>query len=99
MLFIHGIVSGIIATIIFDIFQFSLTYAYNINKSRWDLVGRYFLGLKEKKYFREDIENEEQIKYELFIGYLIHYLIGATYGILYVILNLLIYKLLSALNK
>lgn len=88
MYFINGIVTGIIATIIFDIFQFSLSYAYNINKSRWDLVGRYFIGLKEKKYFREDIENEDQIKNELFIGYLIHYLIGIIYGIFYVILNL-----------
>ena len=30
-----------------------------LNKARWNLVGRYFFGLKEKKFFREDIENEE----------------------------------------
>ena len=88
MFFIYGILTGIIATIIFDIFQFSLSYAYNINKARWDLVGRYFIGLKEKKFFREDIENENQIKNELFIGYLVHYLIGVIYGIFYIILNL-----------
>ena len=88
MFFIYGILTGIIATIIFDIFQFSLSYAYNINKARWDLVGRYFIGLKEKKFFRKDIENENQIKNELFIGYLVHYLIGVIYGIFYIILNL-----------
>ena len=88
MFFFNGIVTGIIATIIFDIFQFSLSYAYNINKPRWDLVGRYFIGLKEKKFFREDIENEDQINNELFIGYFVHYAIGIIYGIFYVILNL-----------
>ena len=88
MFFIHGIVAGIIATIIFDIFQISLSYAYNINKARWDLVGRYFFGLKEKKFFRENIEKENQIKNELFIGYLVHYSIGIIYGSFYIILNL-----------
>ena len=88
MFFFNGIVTGIIATIIFDIFQFSLSYAYNINKPRWDLVGRYFIGIKEKKFFRDDIENEKQIKNELFIGYIVHYSIGIIYGIFYVILNL-----------
>ena len=55
MFYLQGIISGIFATLLFDLFQISLSYAYNINKSKWNLVGRYFIGLKDKKYFREDI--------------------------------------------
>ena len=72
MFLIEGIASGIIATLMFDLFQLSLSYSYNINRSRWDLVGRYFAGFKKKKYFCENLENDEPIKNELIIGYVAH---------------------------
>ena len=87
MFFIHGIAAGIIATIFFDIFQNSLSYGYNIKKSKWNLIGRYFYGLKDKKYFRENLEDEKMIKNELILGYVTHYIIGGIFGILYVSLN------------
>ncbi len=92
MFIIEGIISGIIATILFDIFQISLFYAYNINKSRWDLVGRYFIGFKNKIYVREDIENDLSLDHELIVGYIIHYLIGIIYGIFYVLINKLFFN-------
>ena len=92
MFIFKGLISGIIATLIFDIFQISLSYAYNINKSRWDLIGRYFLGFKEKKYIREDLENDERVKNELLFGYIFHYIIGMIFGIIYVTINLIFYN-------
>ena len=47
MFIIQGLISGIIATIIFDIFQHSLNFAYGIDKPKWSLIGRYFLGYKK----------------------------------------------------
>ena len=91
MFLIEGFVSGIIATIIFDLFQGSLSYAYEIKKPSWNLVGRFFAGLLDKKYFRANIENEDKVKYELIIGYLIHYIIGIIFGVIYIILNLIFY--------
>ena len=70
MFLIHGLLAGIIATALFDIYQIALNYAYGINKTRWDLVGRYFIGLKNNKYFREDLTNDASEKYELIYGYL-----------------------------
>jgi len=92
MYLIHGFISGIIATILFDVFQISLSYAYNINKTRWDLVGRYFIGLKKWKYKIEDIENEKEINYELIFGYISHYIIGTIYGMIYVSLNIIFFN-------
>lgn len=92
MFLFKGLFVGIIATAIFDLYQLSLFYGYNINKSRWNLIGRYFIGLKDKKYYREDITNDDNYKYELLIGYLVHYAIGSIFGITYVILNILIFN-------
>lgn len=91
MFFLQGIISGIFATLLFDLFQISLSYGYNIKKSKWNLVGRYFIGLKEKKIFREDIENELEIKNELIIGYIFHYIIGSIFGLIYVSFNIIIF--------
>ena len=91
MFIIIGIVTGIIATVLFDIFQISISYAYKVNKTKWNLVGRYFIGLKNHKLFVENIESENSIKNELFIGYFIHYSVGAIYGLIYVIINLLFF--------
>ena len=92
MFIIDGIISGIVATMLFDAFQISLSYAYNINKSRWDLVGRYFFGFVDKIYIREDLESDKPVKNEFLIGYIVHYLIGIIYGIIYVTINILFFN-------
>ena len=92
MFFIEGIISGVIATIIFDIYQLSLSYAYNIKKPNWSIAGRYFAGLKYKKFYRSNLENDPPINNELIIGYFGHYFIGIIYGLTYVILNTIFYE-------
>ena len=87
MFIVEGIVSGIIATLLFDLFQISLTFAYGIKKAKWDLAGRYFIGVSKGKYIQENISNEQVNKNELFVGYIVHYLIGVIYGLIYVIIN------------
>jgi hypothetical protein len=97
MFIIEGLISGLIATIIFDIFQQSLNFAYGIEKPKWELIGRYFLGYKRGIFNRVLIIEDELEKNELFWGYLIHYLIGAVYGIFYVSLNELFFTYPSIL--
>ena len=92
MYIINGILIGIIATLIFDIFQNSLLYAYNINKPKWYLVGRFFYHFKNKIFFHDDIESENEIKNELILGYFFHYIVGAIYGLIYIILNILFFN-------
>ena len=87
MFLIHGLIAGIIATVLFDIYQIALNYAYGINKTRWNLVGRYFIGLKNNKYFRNDLINDPFEKHELIYGYLIHYTIGIIYGFFYILIK------------
>ena len=97
MFIVQGLISGLVATIIFDLFNHSLNYAYNINKPKWFLLGRYFIGFKKGEYFRENIEEDDEVKNEVIWGYFIHYLIGIIYGIFYVFFNLLFFDYPSLL--
>lgn len=97
MLFFQGLISGIIATIIFDLFNISLKFAYNIDKPKWNFLGRYFLGYKEGRYIRKSLQEDDDVENELLWGYIIHYLIGIIYGLFYVFINLLIFDYPSLL--
>ena len=97
MLVFQGLISGIIATIIFDLFNISLKFAYNIDKPKWNFLGRYFLGYKEGRYIRKSLQDDDDVENELLWGYIIHYLIGIIYGLFYVFINLLIFDYPSLL--
>jgi uncharacterized membrane protein YagU involved in acid resistance len=97
MLIFQGLISGIIATIIFDLFNISLKFAYNIDKPKWNFLGRYFLGYKEGRYIRKSLQEDDDEENELLWGYIIHYLIGIIYGLFYVFINLLIFDYPSLL--
>ena len=98
MIILQGFITGLIATIIFDIFNYSLNYAYNIKKPKWYLLGRYFIGYKQRRYFRVSIDDDdEEEDNELLWGYIIHYIIGIIYGLFYVCLNLLFFDYPSLL--
>ena len=92
MYILHGIISGLVATIIFDLFNISLNIAYNIEKPKWNFLGRYFLGYKERRYVRNTLKEDDPVKNELLWGYGIHYIVGIIFGLFYVFLNLLFFN-------
>ena len=92
MFFFEGLLTGIIATILLDSFQISLSYAHKIETSKWEIAGRYFLGLRDAKYSRFDIFNEPSVRYELIIGYTFHYIIGSIFGLFYVVVNIFFFN-------
>ncbi len=92
MILLNGIISGLFATILFDIYHYSLNFAYSIEKPKWNLLGRYFLGYKENKFIRTNLIDDEEIDNELLWGYFFHYLIGIIYGVIFVILNFLFFE-------
>ena len=97
MLITQGIISGLIATIFFDLFNLALNFAYNIDKPRWNILGRYFLGYREGAFIRNSLFDDDEIDNELFWGYIIHYFIGIIYGLIYVLLNNMLFDYPSIL--
>ena len=91
MILLDGIISGIIATLFFDIFQIVALYAYGVNKSNWALIGRYFIGVARMQLIQNDLINANEEKNELIIGYFAHYLIGAIFGVAYTVINFILF--------
>ena len=78
-------------------FNYSLNYAYNIKKPKWYLLGRYFIGYRQRRYFRVSLEDDDEEDNELLWGYIIHYIIGIIFGLFYVCINLLFFDYPSLL--
>ena len=57
-----------------------------------ELDWKICFGLKEKKYIVNDIESEDFIDKEIYIGYATHYLIGIIFGIIYVTINIILFN-------
>ena len=91
MILFNGIISGIVATIFFDLFQIAVLFAYGGKKSNWALVGRYFIGVARMQFVQNDLINSNEEKNELIIGYFAHYLIGAIFGVAYTVINFILY--------
>ena len=92
MYILQGIISGLVATIIFDLFNISLNFAYNIDKPKWNFLGRYFLGYKEGRFVRNNLKEDNALENELLWGYGIHYMIGIIFGLFYVLINLIFFN-------
>ena len=97
MILLQGIISGLFATIMFDLYHSCTNFAYGVEKPKWNLLGRYFLGYKENKFIRKNLINDEELDNELLWGYFFHYLIGIIYGIFFVIFNFLLFDYPSIL--
>jgi len=91
MMILSYIFVGFLATLLFDLYQISLKFAYDIDKSKWNLVGRYFIHLLKGVYIQENLNTSESYNYEKFIGYLVHYIIGIIYGFIYIFINYLFF--------
>lgn len=74
---------GIGATLVMDIYTFVLKL-FNINSLDYRLVGRWISKFSEGKFFHENIVKASPEKYEVFIGWTAHYLIGISFAILLV---------------
>jgi len=83
-LFLHGIIIGIAATIILDIWALVAKRAYDAAPANWAMAGRWFAHMKEGHYIHADITQATPVRGELAIGWIMHYLIGILYGLMVV---------------
>lgn len=81
---VNMIVSGIFATVIFDIWQRLLHAATGIPATNWGIVGRWFGHLPKGRFVHESIGAAAPVANEAALGWFMHYLIGIGYGVVYV---------------
>jgi len=84
-IFWRGIVIGIGATVLMDIWAIVLNRFFGQAPANWAPVGRWFYHLKNGKVFHDSIGNAAPYEHELALGWISHYVTGIVYGLALVI--------------
>ena len=91
----HIVIIGIVSCLAMDMWQRLLKLLYDINPSDWGVVGRWFLlVMSRRKIYNPTIDEEDPIKNELIIGWMVHYSVAIMYSVFFFIL--LKYEICSA---
>jgi hypothetical protein len=77
-----GVVVGIGATVLMDVWAIILWKAFGQARPNWAPVGRWFWHLKNGVIFHDDIGKAEPYAHELALGWLSHYAVGILYGVI-----------------
>lgn len=80
-LFWRGILIGIGATILMDLWAILLHRVFGQPKANWALGGRWFWHLSRGTVFHESIAAAEPYTHELVLGWAGHYAVGVIYGV------------------
>ena len=83
----HIVIIGIVSCLAMDMWQRLLKLLYDINPSDWGVVGRWFLLVMSRgKIYNLTIDEEDPIKNELIIGWMVHYSVAIMYSVFFFIL-------------
>ncbi|MDX3926810.1 MAG: DUF2938 domain-containing protein [Shinella sp.] len=81
-LFWRGVLIGIGATILMDLWAIVLHRVFGEPKASWALPGRWFWHLGRGKVFHDSIAAAEPYRNELALGWIGHYAVGILYGLI-----------------
>lgn len=71
---------GIGATALLDLWALFLNRAFGIPLANWAVVGRWFAHLPRGRFMHDTIADTPPVSNELAIGWIMHYLIGALFA-------------------
>jgi hypothetical protein len=71
---------GIGATALLDLWALFLNRAFGIPLANWAMVGRWFAYLPRGRFMHDTIADTPPVANELAIGWIMHYLIGALFA-------------------
>ncbi|WEZ82340.1 DUF2938 domain-containing protein [Rhizobium sp. 32-5/1] len=80
-LLLRGIVIGIGATILMDVWAIVLWKIFGESRPNWGPVGRWFWHLPRGTVFHDTIAQAEPYTHESALGWIAHYAVGILYGI------------------
>jgi hypothetical protein len=85
-LFWRGVLIGIGATILMDLWAVLLHVAFRQPKPNWAPGGRWFRHLGSGKVFHDSIAGAEPYRHELALGWAGHYAVGILYGVIFALI-------------
>jgi len=85
-LLVKGVVIGVGATVLMDLWAIVLWKVFGQARPNWGPVGRWFWHLKEGTVFHDDIGRADPYANERALGWIGHYAIGILYGVILALL-------------
>jgi hypothetical protein len=79
---VRSVLIGADATALVGLWAIFQARAFGAPAPDWALVGRWFAGLPQGRFVRDNIETAPAIRGELAIGWVAHYVIGIAYAAL-----------------
>ncbi len=76
-----GILVGCGATALLDLWALLLNRAFGLPMPNWALAGRWFAHMREGRFAHASMAEAAPVPNELAIGWVMHYAIGALYGV------------------
>lgn len=84
--FAHDVLlAGIIATAVFDLWQWLVKLIFRVPPTNWALVGRWFSYIPRGKLFHAGIGFSDPVPREAAIGWIAHYAVGLVYAAVYLV--------------
>lgn len=80
---LQGLLIGLLATVLIDIWALVLKHALNLPTTNWAMVGRWVGHLPKGQFVHRPIGNAAPIAGEASLGWATHYVIGMIYGVGY----------------
>lgn len=71
---------GIVATALLDLWALFLNRAFGIPLANWAVIGRWFAYLPRGRFMHDTIADTPPVANERAIGWIMHYLIGALFA-------------------
>lgn len=77
---------GIVATALLDLWALFLNRAFGIPLANWAAIGRWFANLPRGRFMHDTIAETPPVPNELAIGWIMHYLIGALFAAIVILI-------------
>jgi hypothetical protein len=77
---------GIVATALLDLWALFLNRAFGIPLANWAAIGRWFAYLPRGRVMHDTIAETPPVPNELAIGWIMHYLIGALFAAIVILI-------------
>lgn len=77
----RGALIGMAATVVIDAWSIFLWKAFKQPLANWALIGRWAGHIRTLKFFHNSIRDAEPVGSEFALGWIVHYGVGAIFGI------------------
>lgn len=81
-----GVLMGLAGTLAMDIWALVLERFAGIARPNWGAVGRWVVQVSRGRVFHASIGDVEAVPGEVRIGWMFHYLVGAIYGAVFMLI-------------